>query len=150
MQDAAEDRTVARSVRPAMTAALMERTGLDEGMLTTLVHRFYARVRADAVLGPVFEARIGDWAPHLDRMVAFWSSVALMTGCYHGAPVPAHVQLPIDWTHFERWLALFRKTAHETCPAEGAAHVIAFAERIARSLHMAVESAGVQSVPSLK
>ena len=138
------------SARPAMTVALMERTGLDEGMLTALVYRFYARVRADEVLGPIFEARINDWGPHLDRMVAFWSSVALMTGRYHGAPMPAHAELPIDWNHFERWLALFRETAIETCPKEGAAHVITCAERIARSLHMAVENAASRTVPSLK
>lgn len=137
------------SVRPKMTAALMERTGLDEGILTALVYRFYAKVRADAVLGPIFEARIADWGPHLDRMVAFWSSVALMTGRYHGAPMPAHAELPIAWDHFERWLALFRETAEEICPAEGAAHVITAAERIARSLHMAVEGAA-RPVPSLQ
>ncbi len=150
MQDTESARHKVLSVRPEMTAALMDRTGLDEGVLTTLVYRFYARIRADTVLGPIFETRISDWAPHLDRMVAFWSSVALMTGRYHGAPVPAHLELPIDWEHFERWLALFRKTAFETCPAEGAAHVIACAERIARSLYMAVENAGPRTLPSLQ
>ena len=150
MHDAAEDRTVAQSVRPKMTAALMDRTGLDERILTTLIYRFDARVRADTVLGPIFDDRITDWAPHLDRMVAFWSSVALMTGRYHGAPVPAHAGLPIGWEHFDRWLALFRKTAQETCTADGAAHVIACAERIARALHMAVGNAGPRTVPPLR
>ena len=142
MHESGNDGSQIISLRPKMTAALMERTGLTEGLLTALVYRFYAKVRADAVLGPVFEARITDWGPHLDRMVAFWSSVALMTGRYHGAPMPAHAELPIEWDHFERWLALFRETAAETCPAEGAAHVIAAAERIARSLHMAVKGPG--------
>jgi hemoglobin len=64
-----------------------------------------------------------------------------MTGRYHGRPVPAHVGLPVGWAHFERWLALFRETARETCTPEGAAHVIERAERIARSLHFAVEDA---------
>ncbi|WP_461308434.1 group III truncated hemoglobin, partial [Albidovulum sp.] len=123
------------SARPAMTARLMAETGLDEAILRDLVQRFYDRVRADAMLGPIFEARIDDWESHLERMVAFWSSVALMTGRYHGAPVPAHVTLPVEWAHFERWLALFRATAKEVCPPAGAAHVIAAAERIARSLH---------------
>ena len=149
MEETGGDGSRVVSVRPKMTAALMERTGLDEGILTALVYHFYARVRADEVLGPVFEARIADWGPHLDRMVAFWSSVALMTGRYHGAPMPAHAELPIEWEHFERWLALFRETAEETCPAEGAAHVITAAERIARSLHMAVEGAA-RPVPSLQ
>ena len=127
------------SARPEITAALMAETGLDEHILRNLVHRFYDRVRADAVLGPVFAERIAAWTPHLERMVAFWSSVALMTGRYHGAPMPAHATLPVTWTHFDRWLALFRATAEEICPPAGAALVIDRAGRIARSLHMAVE-----------
>jgi len=102
----------------------MERTGLDQAMLTDLVHSFYGRIRADAFLGPIFASRISDWPPHLARMVSFWSSVALMTGSYHGAPVPAHAHLPVTWAHFERWLTLFRATANEICTPAGAAHVI--------------------------
>ena len=142
-----------RSKRPATTADLMAQTGLDEPLVTELVHRFYTRVRADAVLGPIFAERITDWEPHLERMAAFWSSVALMTGRYHGAPVPKHAGLPVTWTHFERWLALFRETAHQTCPPAGAAHVIERAERIARSLHMAVEDAAREAtgaIPKLR
>lgn len=138
------------SARPKITAEIMAQTGLDEAKLTDLVHRFYEKVRADAVLGPIFDERISDWGPHLERMVAFWSSVALMTGRYHGAPMPAHVGLPVQWEHFQRWLALFRETAAETCPPEGAAHVIERAERIARSLYMAVEDAQPRAVPSLR
>ena len=99
------------SARPEMTAALMAETGLDQEMLGELVDRFYAKVRADHVLGPIFDARIADWGPHLERMTAFWSSVALMTGRYHGSPVAAHGGLPVGWSHFERWLGLFRETA---------------------------------------
>lgn len=137
------------SARPRMTAEIMTRTGLDEGKLTELVHRFYDKVRADAVLGPIFATQISDWGPHLERMVDFWSSVALMTGRYHGAPMPAHVTLPVEWDHFKRWLVLFRESAAETCPPEGAAHVIERAERIARSLYIAVEDAKPRTVPSL-
>ena len=129
------------SARPEMTAAIMAETGLDERVLRTLVHAFYDRVRADPLLSPVFAARITDWEPHLERMVAFWSSVALMSGRYHGRPVPAHTPLPVGAAHFERWLALFRETAREVCTPAGAAHVIERAERIAQSLHMAVQSA---------
>lgn len=131
-----------RSARPAMTASLMAETGLDEVVLTTLVHSFYDKVRADPVLSPIFAARISDWEPHLARMVTFWSSVALMTGCYHGSPVAKHAELPVTWEHFELWLELFRETAVEVCPPTGAAHVITRAERIARSLNFAIEDAG--------
>lgn len=127
------------SRRPEDTARLMAETGLDEAILTELVHGFYTKVRADVVLGPIFAERIHDWGPHLARMVDFWSSVALMTGRYHGAPVPAHIGLPVAWAQFERWLELFRETANEICPPAGAAHVIERAERIARSLNWAIE-----------
>ncbi len=141
-----------RSARPAVTADLMARTGLDDAMLSRLVHGFYDRVRTDPLLGPVFAERITDWGPHLEKMVEFWSSVALMTGRYHGAPVPAHATLPVTWAHFDHWLHLFRQTATEVCPPAGAAHVIERAERIARSLHMAVEDTarGAGMTPSLR
>jgi len=133
------------SARPDMTAAIMADTGLDEATLRDLVHAFYDKVRRDAVLGPIFAARIADWGPHLERMVAFWSSVALMTGRYHGRPVPAHTPLPVNGAHFDRWQDLFRETAREVCTPAGAAHVTLRAERIARSLRMAVE--GAQAAP---
>ncbi len=129
------------SARPAITAALMAETGLNGANLTTLVHRFYDKVRADPMLGPIFAARITDWEPHLARMVEFWGSVALMTGCYHGSPVTMHADLPVTSAHFERWLLLFRETAGQVCPPAGAAHVMARAERIARSLNFAIEDA---------
>jgi len=141
-----------RSVRPALTAEIMAATGLDDDRMTTLVHRFYAKVRSDAVLAPIFDARITDWEAHLARMVDFWSSVALMTGRYHGAPMVKHVDLPVNWPHFARWLSLFRETAAETCPPAGAAHVIERAERIARSLNFAIEDAAhakTETVPEL-
>lgn len=140
------------TARPETTARLMAETGLDEDMLRALVRRFYAKARADDMLGPIFAAHVADWDTHLPRMVDFWSSVALMTGRYHGAPVPAHARLPVDGAHFARWLALFRATASETCTPAGAAHVIAAAERIARSLHMAVQDAqaGPDAIPAIR
>lgn len=141
------------SARPEMTRALMEKTGLDEAQLATLVEEFYGRVRNDPLLGPIFAARVTDWPAHLDRLTAFWSSVALMTGRYHGAPVPAHATLPVTWEHFDRWLALFRETAHRVCSPVGAAHVIERAERIAKSLHIAVQDAAIptsDAVPNLR
>ncbi|MCR8726124.1 group III truncated hemoglobin [Frigidibacter sp. ROC022] len=148
MNEAPVSLTVGGSLRPEMTEAISARTGLTEEMLRSLVHRFYDKVRRDPALGPIFEARIGDWGSHLDKMVAFWSSVALMTGKYHGAPVPKHAGLPVGWAHYDRWLALFRETTSEVCPPAGAAHVIERAERIARSLHHASTAAPPPDVGS--
>lgn len=124
--------------RAQVTAEIAERTGIDEAMIERLVRQFYARVRQDALLGPVFASRIENWEPHLQRMCAFWSSVALLSGRYHGQPMPVHMPLPIDARHFDRWLALFGETAREVCPPAAAAHFIERAQRIAESLEMGI------------
>ena len=130
--------------RERITAEMTERTGITEAVIERLVRAFYARVRIDAVLAPIFDARIGDWEPHLAQMCAFWSSVALMSGRYHGTPMVKHLPLPVDADHFDRWLDLFEATAREICPPEAAAHFVERARRIAASLELGI--AGGQGV----
>jgi len=124
--------------RAAITAAIQAETGIDETMIDALVRNFYTRVRADDLLAPVFNARISDWEPHLQRMSAFWSSVALLTGRYHGQPMQKHLPLPVDAGHFDRWLALFEETARELCPPKAAEHFIERAHRVAESLELGI------------
>src|SRR5487761_1439103 len=124
--------------REQLAAKIAERTRIDEAMIERLVRRFYAKVRNDALLAPIFEARIQDWEPHLQRMCAFWSSVALMTDRYHGNPMSKHLPLPVDAEHFDRWLALFAETACEICPPAAQAHFVERATRIAESLELGV------------
>jgi hemoglobin len=120
------------------SAEIAERTGIDAAMIDRLVRTFYGKVRQDEVLAPIFDARVVDWEPHLARMCEFWSSVALMSGIYHGRPMEKHLPLPVDARHFDRWLQLFRETAHEVCPPVAAAHFIERAERVAQSLEMGI------------
>lgn len=124
--------------REEAVARLRAETGVDEAMIDALVEGFYARVRDDALIGPIFHDRIEDWAPHLAQMKLFWSSVALSTGVYQGRPMPKHLPLPIDARHFDRWLELFRQTARDLCPPVAAEHFIERAERIALSLELGV------------
>jgi hemoglobin len=126
--------------RELTTEDIVQRTGIDDAMIERVVRRFYERVREDALLGPVFEARIADWEPHLQQMFAFWSSVALLTGRYHGQPMVKHMPLPVDARHFDRWLELFEETARELCPPAAADHFVERAQRIAESLELGVAS----------
>jgi len=132
-----ETRTTAQR-RARITAKIVAQTGIDEAMIERLVRRFYAKIREDALLGPVFEARIQDWELHLARMCAFWSSVALMSGRYHGSPMAKHLPLPIDAVHFDRWLDLFKETACEVCLPAAEAHFVERARRIAESLELGI------------
>jgi len=134
--------------RSAIVADIVARTSIDDAMIETLVRAFYGKIRKDPLLGPVFEARITDWEPHLERMCAFWSSVALMSGVYSGRPMEKHLPLPVDARHFDRWLALFEETANEVCPPAAAEHFIERAHRVAESLELGI--AGVHRVLLMK
>ncbi|MGH6890032.1 MAG: group III truncated hemoglobin [Rhizomicrobium sp.] len=124
--------------RARIVQALVDETGIDEALIRKLVHAFYAKIRTDPRLGPIFELVIGsDWGPHLARMCDFWSSVMLMTGRYKGNPMLAHLRLDgITPDHFARWLALFRETAADICEPSAAEAFIARADNIAKSLEL--------------
>lgn len=82
-----------------------------EADVRTLVDAFYAAVRADALLNPIFAdvARV-DWAEHLPKMYAFWNGRILGQPGYVGTPFAPHARLPVERAHFARWLELFRST----------------------------------------
>lgn len=106
-----------------------------EEEVTRLVHGFYARVRQDEVLGPVFAQHVRDWDRHLPTMVDFWSSALRGTARFRGAPMPKHAALPgLTVALFQRWLALFRQTTATLGNAPMAERANDLAERIAESL----------------
>jgi hemoglobin len=102
----------AQARRAAITSQIQAQTGIDEGMIERLVRGFYFRIREDAIPRTIFAAKIEDWEPHLQKMFAFWSSVALMSGRYHGQPMARHLPLRIDARHFDRWLGLCSRRRH--------------------------------------
>ncbi|QHS09310.1 group III truncated hemoglobin [Sinimarinibacterium sp. NLF-5-8] len=106
-----------------------------EEEITQLVHQFYAKVRQDDRLGPIFNAHVDDWDEHLAKLVDFWSALLRGTGRFSGAPMPKHAALP-DLTQglFGHWVELFRETAFEQ-PNEAMAHEASMiAGRIAQRL----------------
>lgn len=111
----------------------------DEG-LRRLIEAFYACVRADAELGPVFNDAVHDWPEHLTRLAAFWSSVMLASGRYKGQPVAAHLQHKERITPelFDRWLLLWKQTTDEMMVPGDAALLQAKAAQIAESLQLAL------------
>jgi len=124
--------------RALLVADIVARTGIDEAMIDRVVRAFYACARQDELIGPIFEREVADWEAHFGRMNAFWSSVLLMSGRYHGTPMPMHARLPIGTEHFNRWLELFVQTAREVCPPAAAAVFADRANRIADSLEMGI------------
>lgn len=107
---------------------------ISEPSIARLVDSFYAKVRQDSELGPIFNNAVGNWDAHLDLLRDFWSSVLLGTAKYKGNPLLAHFPLDLDELHFSRWLALFSETAREILRPEEAALVIDKAEKIAANI----------------
>lgn len=118
--------------------AIQAATGLDEAVLERVVRSFYGTARRDPVIGHLFDG-VADWEAHIARITTFWSSVALMSGRYHGNPMGPHLKLPLQPAHFARWLALFETTVRGICSDAGASLLLEKARRIAQSLQFGVE-----------
>ena len=129
--------TQARRAKANHAAAL----GIDETLIAEIVETFYARVRADSLLGPIFETHISDWPAHLAKMKDFWASIAIESGRFHGNPMRKHIAMgSLEGHHFDHWLALFFQTLEDTIPRESArAFFRERAERIADSLLTGIE-----------
>ena len=114
---------------------------ISETAIARLVDGFYAKVRADAQLAPIFANAIADdqWEPHLAKMRDFWSSVMLTTGRYKGNPVAVHMAVAGMEPHlFGRWLELFGEACDELFEPDIADAFRAKAVRIADSLKLAL------------
>lgn len=116
---------------------------ITEEALGRLVERFYAKVRRDSLLGPVFNSAVEDWPEHLDRLQSFWSSVMLTSGRYKGRPLPAHLKHGAAMTpqRFTRWLSLWEETTGELFEPGAAAQLQSKARRIGESLSLGIRFA---------
>lgn len=86
--------------------------------IEALINAFYARVREDSLIGPIFTEKVKvQWEKHLPLMYDFWENVIFYTGHYSGNPMLIHKQLHERFTlsraDFARWLKLFTQTVDQ-------------------------------------
>jgi hemoglobin len=117
---------------PDTTAALTP----DADRIALLVHGFYADVRNDPLLGPVFEKALhGRWDAHLQRLVDFWSTVALGTRSFKGDVFGKHMALEgVTPAHFAAWVGLWQHHTSRLFAPEVAHDLQVAAHGIARNL----------------
>jgi hemoglobin len=127
----------ARAQKREMAAA----SGVDDALISALVESFYARLRADGTLGPIFAAHIADWTPHLARMKDFWASIMIESGRFSGSPMQKHIALGgLNEAHFAHWLSLWDETLAQLIPDKQVADRFrAAANRIGSSLLMGIQ-----------
>lgn len=122
---------------------------VQEEAIAACVRVFYGKAREDALLGPIFNAKVDDWDVHLRVVTNFWSKALLGTERYNGSPFVVHMNLPIELDHFSRWLALFEETAKDTLPPDLAAKALAKANHMAESFKAGIfPFAGPDGAPS--
>lgn len=111
----------AREAKRAAAAAI----GVDERYVSELVERFYAAIREDDLLGPIFAERVESWPEHLARMKSFWRSILFNSGEFSGNPMVKHVVITgLEERHFAHWLTLFYATLRELEGDPGASSLV--------------------------
>ncbi len=94
--------------------------------VSLLVRTFYARVRKDELLGPIFNGIITDWETHLELLTDFWETNLFFKRKYFGNPMHAHIEVDkkvggtINELHFGTWINLWHQTIDELFEGETA------------------------------
>ena len=122
---------------PAVSVPLFDRLGGRPGLLHLLRH-FYADVRQQVEIAPIFAAHVEDWPAHLERIADFWSGVTGGPARYGGGMPMKHIPLGLEERHFRAWLGLWaRHCQAHLAPAE-ARELVAAAENIGGRLRQIV------------
>ncbi|PKA84005.1 hemoglobin [Ulvibacter sp. MAR_2010_11] len=105
----------------------MEKTDLSTREdVAFLVTTFYGKVRADALLGPIFNGIIRDWEHHFEHLSDFWETNLFFKKSYSGNPILKHIEVDkkvdgkINELHFGTWLNLWFQTIDELFEGETA------------------------------
>lgn len=112
--------------------------------ISHLVNVFYARVREDQLLGPIFNSIVKDWDEHLERIAVFWESNLFLNKKYFGNPLEAHVAVDskvdhsITQEHFGTWINLWIKTIDELYQGETADKAKFRARKMSTFLYMKI------------
>jgi hemoglobin len=112
---------------------LYQRIGGSEG-LSRLLRHFYADVRQDPLIGPIFSAQIKDWKHHLEVIGSFWQTITGGPSTY-ARPMPMkHLTLRLRGEDFERWLFLWQANCRAQLSSDVAKEMIDLANHIAHRL----------------
>ncbi|MFH1499209.1 MAG: group III truncated hemoglobin [Verrucomicrobiota bacterium] len=122
---------------------LYERVGGREGLLRLLKY-FYADVRQQNDIGPIFGAHVDNWPAHMEKIADFWSGVTGGPARYPGGMPWKHTPLGLEEKHFQAWLGLWRDHCNAHLAPREAAEMIARAEMIGQRLREMISLYGTK------
>ncbi|MDD8024609.1 MAG: group III truncated hemoglobin [Paracoccaceae bacterium] len=129
------------------------RFAITEAEIDRVVARFYTRVRAHHLLGPIFAGHVTDWPEHEAKIARFWKGAILFQPGFDGSPMMAHRRAgDVAPGHFPIWLGLFDDTLRQSLDPLAASAWSALAHRIGQGLRQGVEDIGKPAgvVPNLR
>lgn len=109
-----------------------------------LVNTFYAKIRKDKLLGPIFNAHVADWSEHLEKLTDFWEANLFGIPKFRGNPPAAHQGVDknenhsISQGHFAHWLQLWFETIDENFEGQIAQKAKDRARRMSTGLYLAI------------
>jgi hemoglobin len=119
---------------PPMEGAvtLFDRLGERAGV-TRLVKWFYARVRFEPDLEPIFNANVPKWGEHLELLIDFWCG---QTGgpTTYGGGLGKHARLDLRQEHYATWLRVWEQNCMDLLQPREAKEMVELARDLATRL----------------
>ncbi|SHG55364.1 group III truncated hemoglobin [Winogradskyella jejuensis] len=114
--------------------------------ISFLVHTFYAEIRKDALLGPIFNSHISEnqWPEHLEKLTDFWETNLFGIPKFKGNPTQKHLGVDrnlhhkTSQVHFGQWLNLWFQTIDAHFEGVTATKAKEAARRMAHGQFMAI------------
>ena len=114
--------------------------------ITVLVHTFYAEVRKNDLLGPIFNEHIAaaQWPAHLEKLTDFWETNLFGIPKFKGNPPRVHVEVDhkmnygVTQEHFAHWMHLWFTTIDEMFEGRLADRAKNAARRMSTGLFLAI------------
>ena len=94
--------------------------------ISKLVHTFYAKIRKNELLGPIFNSHITkeQWPEHLEKLNDIWETNLFGRAKFKGSPSTKHINVDnninhsITQIHFGTWLQLWFETIDQLFEGE--------------------------------
>ncbi len=116
--------------------------------VSLLVRSFYAKIRVNELLGPIFNSAIPEdhWESHLEKLTDFWETNLFGIPKFKGNPMQAHRNVDqannknIDMAHFGHWIQLWFQTIDEHFTGDLAEKAKRASRKMATGLFMGMKS----------
>ncbi|WP_107039218.1 group III truncated hemoglobin [Brumimicrobium mesophilum] len=114
--------------------------------VSELVNDFYAKIRTDETLGPIFNSHLSDeqWPSHLEKLTDFWETNLFGIPKFKGNPPHVHAEVDrnlnygVTQEHFAHWMHIWFRTIDEKFEGRLADRAKNAARKMSTGLYIAI------------